>query len=151
MKTGIKWLPALMFGLYVSQAESKELLGGISDETAPPVAQPEQPAADQQGKIIYRVICSPEGELLPECAQPPVSDTFEAAQPRRAEPKSAETPAIIEAPNEQSEQTDRGDQPVNATEPVTPKKATKHKKRSKKSARKHTKKTDKPVNKRKRR
>jgi hypothetical protein len=141
MKTGFKWLPILVLLLPAAQAESGELLGKISDETAPVAAQPEQPSERNDRKIIYRVICSPEGEMLPECEQPPVHDTFDAAQPRPAEPEGVE-PQVAETPKEQAEVVD---QSSNAVEPVVPKKAAAHKKRAKKSAKKSAKKIAKPA------
>lgn len=148
MRTGVKWSLALLFGLSVAQSEGKELLGGISDETAPPVAQPEPSAKDNERRIIYRVICSPEGEQLPDCAQPPVTDNYQAEQPARSE--NPEAAAIADTPEEQSGQKEQGDQSSNGVEPAAPKKASAHKKRSKKSVKKHDKKTTKPATKRKR-
>jgi len=144
VKTGFKWLPILVLLLPAVQAESGELLGKISDETAPVAAQPEQPSERNDRKIIYRVICSPEGEVLPECEQPPVHDTFDAAQPRPAEPEAVEAPAA-ETPKEQVEQADAVDQSSNVVEPAVPKKAAAHKKPAKKSAKKSAKKTAKPA------
>lgn len=141
MKTSFKWLPILVLLLPAVQAESGELLGKISDEIAPVAVQPEQPVERNDRKIIYRVICSPEGEVLPECEQPPVHDTFDAAQPRPAEPEAVE-PQVAETPKGQA---DVADQSSNAVEPAVPKKAAAHKKRAKKSAKKSAKKTTKPA------
>ncbi len=134
MRTGFKW-SMLLFCLYAAQGESAERLGGISDETEQPVTQSEQPEVDHQGKIIYRVICSPEGEQLPECMQPPVNDTFKTPQPR-LEPENAATPAIPETKDQPSTQTDVEGQPAMIAEPIAHKKASTHKKRSKKSVKK---------------
>jgi hypothetical protein len=148
MNTGFKRLAILMLLLPALQAESGELLGKISDETAPVAAQPEQAAEHNDRRIIYRVICSPEGEVLPECEQPPVRDTFDAAQPRPAEPEVVEMPDV-ETPKTQAEQADSIDQSNHAVEPETAKKAAAHKKRTQKSvkkpAKKSAKKTVKPA------
>ncbi len=149
MRTAFKWSLALVFGLHAVLGESAERLGGISDETEQPVAQPEQPEVDHQGKIIYRVICSPEGEQLPECVQPPVNDTFKAAQRRLSEPENANAPAGAETADQPLEQTDQEGQPEMLAEPKAHKKAGTHKKRSKKSVKKRTKKTAKSHKKRK--
>ena len=142
MKTGFRRLLVLIFWLYAVQGEGAEvlkLLDTISDETAPAASQPEQPAADKEGGISYRVICSPEGEMLPECQQPPVNDSFDTAQPKQAAPESVETPAVAGAPNEESEPAGQIDQSSHAAEPVAPKKASAHK-AHKKPAKKTTKK-----------
>lgn len=142
MKTGFKCLIAFMFGLCAVQGESAERLGGISDETAPVVNQPQQ-AADREDGIVYRVICSPEGEMLPECGQPPINDSFKAAQPSQTGPEVPDMPGA-EAEEAGAEQ---GSQAAKAPEPAVHKKAATHKKHSKKSA----KKTHPPAKKSKRR
>ncbi len=69
----------LILGLYAISANSAELLGRISDETAQ-VAEPAPLFATQNKRqIIYRVICPAGSEVLPECEQPPVADTLDAA------------------------------------------------------------------------
>ncbi|MGZ4958805.1 MAG: hypothetical protein ACXV7J_06110 [Methylomonas sp.] len=145
----MKWPLALIFGLHAVLGQSAERLGGISDETAPPVAQPEPPATENDRRIIYRVICSPEGEQLPECAQPPVNDTFKTEPPRRAEPENAETSAGSETADQPLEQTDQEEQAAAVAGPKTHRNSVKHKKRSKNSVKKSAK-TSKPAKKRKR-
>lgn len=145
MRAGVKCSLALVFGLHAIQAETAERLGGISDETAPVAGQPEKPAG-QEGDIIYRVICSPEGEMLPECGQPPVSDSFKATQPAQNGPVVPDMPGGIDEKEDAGE--GQSEQPVKALEPVSSsKKAAKHKKHSKKSAQK----THKPAKKAKHR
>lgn len=58
---------AIVLGL--SATAQAEVLGHISDdtETATP-SQTVEPSRDRQ--IIYRVICNPQGEQLPDCEQP---------------------------------------------------------------------------------
>lgn len=147
MKTAFKRLPVLVLLLNTVQAAGGELLGKMSDETAPLAAQPEPAVENNDRRIIYRVICSPEGEALPECSQPPVNDTFEAAQPR---PEAVEAPAA-DTPKEQVEQAELGDRTSNAVEAVTAKKAATHKKPTKKSVKKSAKKSAKAEKKRKHR
>jgi type IV secretory pathway VirB10-like protein len=58
-----------------------ELLGRISDETAPVANPAERKAAkNNDRKIIYRVICSPEDKDLPDCDQSAVDDGSSAAE-----------------------------------------------------------------------
>lgn len=57
-----------------------EVLGHISDETATPIlAEPANAQANDR-RIIYRVICSPDGEALPDCEQT-YHDTETVVQP----------------------------------------------------------------------
>jgi len=153
MNSGFKCLLVFIFGLSAMRAGSAERLGGISDETAPSVSQPEQ-AADREGGIVYRVICSPEGEMLPECGQPPVSDSFKAAQPQRTGPAIPDLPADAEAPNDAPAQAATKDRTKDSVKPAAPKKASAHKKSAKKAVKKTATKTSNktatPVKKRKR-
>ncbi|MDD1621681.1 MAG: hypothetical protein LUQ11_09380 [Methylococcaceae bacterium] len=142
MRAGVKCSLALVFGLHAIQAESGERLGGISDETAPPVHQAE-PEADREGSIVYRVICSPEGEMLPECSQPPVSDSFKATQPPQTGPVVPDMPGGVDEKEDAGEE--QGEQPAKALESGASKKAAAHKKPSKKPVKKSAKKTPKPV------
>jgi outer membrane biosynthesis protein TonB len=63
------------------QVQAGEVLGHISDDTEPAVAQPANPPANDR-RIIYRVICDPAGEALPDCEQP-VYDTETIAKPEK--------------------------------------------------------------------
>lgn len=87
MKT-VRWLLSiLIFCLYSGRVGSAELLGKFSDETA---TNQEKTAVDHKPKIIYRVICSAEGELSPECGQAPIADDIDdqAAQETVPEPSA---------------------------------------------------------------
>ena len=130
MKSACKLLPALLIWLYAVQGEGGELLGSISDETAS-VADRKPAAAAEKNKITYRVICPADGEILPECGQPPVDDFFEAGQA----PESAEKPVIAEGREKPAEQADQ-DLPQTGTEPIAIKKAAALKKPTKKPAKK---------------
>ena len=73
--------PLTLLGLAVCCLPSfaGEVLRHMSDELAPAVAEPVKPAEDDR-RIIYRVICTPGGEVLPDCEQP-FHDTESLAQP----------------------------------------------------------------------
>ena len=87
MKKMIQLLPILIFCHYSGQVGGAELLGKISDETAS-AANQEKAAAEHKPKIIYRVICTAEGEMSPECGQAPVDDDIDnqTAQETAPEP-----------------------------------------------------------------
>ncbi|MGY6274582.1 hypothetical protein [Methylomonas sp. MgM2] len=55
--------------LFYSAHTTAEVLGHISDETEPGAALPE-PVSKDDRRIIYRVICTPGGEVLPDCERP---------------------------------------------------------------------------------
>ena len=55
-----------------------ELLGRISDETEQPTADKIVSPANNQHRITYRVIYSPEGEALPDCEKPPLEDSVDS-------------------------------------------------------------------------
>ena len=67
---------ALLGACFTLSANSAELLGKISDETATPQEQNAQPVTHQNPTVTYRVICA-EGETSPECGQPPVEDSLD--------------------------------------------------------------------------
>ena len=52
----------------ISDIRAGELLGHISDDTEPAAAPAMDPKNDR--RIIYRVICTPGGEALPDCERP---------------------------------------------------------------------------------
>lgn len=56
-----------------------EVIGHISDETKPAAPSDEWPRNDDR-RIIYRVICTPGGEILPDCERP-VEDVETVAPP----------------------------------------------------------------------
>jgi len=78
-KVSIKPLLGVVLAVISAVSESAEQLGHISDETQP-IAKSAPPADNPQRQIIYRVICSPEDELLPDCEQPLV-DVHPGQQP----------------------------------------------------------------------
>lgn len=58
-----------------------ELLGHISEDTAQPISDV-KPSQSEDRRIIYRVICSPEDEQLPDCEQPLTdNETIETVRP----------------------------------------------------------------------
>lgn len=60
-----------------------ELLGSISDDTAPKPQPEPAPAGKNDGRrIVYRVICSAEDRDLPDCDRDAVDDTGEAENPK---------------------------------------------------------------------
>lgn len=64
-----------------STPATAELLGRISDETAPAASPAESATAKHNDrKIIYRVICSPEDKDLPDCDKSAVDDGSDAGQ-----------------------------------------------------------------------
>lgn len=94
-----------------TQVQADGVLGHISDDTESAVAEPANPPANDR-RIIYRVICDPAGEALPDCEQP-VYDTETIAKPE----KQQEEAMPLEAELEQM-----------AAEPVQAKKTSKSKK-----------------------
>ncbi len=75
MKILISCLYLLVCCILSVPTVNAELLGSISDETAP-LTDPTQTKAAKQNdrKIIYRVICSAEDKDLPDCDQSAVDD-----------------------------------------------------------------------------
>ncbi|WP_020483439.1 hypothetical protein [Methylomonas sp. MK1] len=72
---------SVLFSVWVySGSATAELLGTISDDTAP-VVKPLEPKTGKNDdrKIIYRVICSPEDQDLPDCDRSAVDDGNETA------------------------------------------------------------------------
>lgn len=134
MKTLYRWTLALSLGWYAAQGQGAERLGGISDETAPPAAE-SQSAKDADGGITYRVICSPEGEMLPECGQPPVKDSFAAEQPQAAVPDApaSATDESLEQPDDNQAPASK---PASVADSARGKKGAARKKPAKKVAKK---------------
>lgn len=81
MKRSLGPLTLLAVAVCCPPAFAGEVLRHMSDELAPAIAEPVQPAEDDR-RIIYRVICTPGGEVLPDCEQP-FHDTEALAQPAR--------------------------------------------------------------------
>ncbi|OAI11118.1 hypothetical protein A1359_15075 [Methylomonas lenta] len=105
------------------QVQAGEVLGHISDETEPAVVEPANPPANDR-RIIYRVICDPAGEALPDCEQP-VYDIETIAKPE----KQLEEAMPVESGqmDAESEQMDAEPAPVKKT---TQSKKTNSKKKS---------------------
>ena len=87
------YVPIILY-LYAAQGDCKELLGRISDDTAP--VQQERAVAADNRRIIYRVICSPEGEQLPDCEKPLVDGEAKGGQASESGQENSETPAETE-------------------------------------------------------
>lgn len=64
----LKTLSLLCACWLISEVHAGELLGHISDDTEPVAAPAMEPNNDR--RIIYRVICAPDGEALPDCERP---------------------------------------------------------------------------------
>lgn len=91
-KTFVYWMAALGLSVFGAFAGADEVLGHISDETEPKTTLHSQAEdhANSDRKIIYRVICSPEDEQLPDCEKP-FHDVESVSKPQALE-KSAEQP-----------------------------------------------------------
>lgn len=127
---------SVLFSIWIySPSATAELLGTISDETAP-IVKPLEPknGKNDDRKIVYRVICSPEDQDLPDCDRSAVDDGNEtAALPMPDLPPDSADLA------EQSAQTDAAkvaaeEKPLKSVH----KKAAKPSKSSKKTATKKT-------------
>lgn len=99
-----------------------ELLGHISEDTAQPLSDT-QPSQSDDRRIIYRVICSPEDEQLPDCEKP-IADHETVAQPRPVE-SADKDPELSQV-----------QEPETTLEPQTPAKSGKSKSHGQKSPRK---------------
>jgi len=117
--------------IYSSPAPA-ELLGRISDDTAP-AANPvvPAPAKPNDRKIIYRVICSPEDQDLPDCDRPTLDDGNEAAPAALAVP---DFPPESEAAADESDKAAAVKQPVSQRHNSPRKKSAAHKKAAKKTS-----------------
>lgn len=76
--------------------QAGELLSRISEDSEA-LAQAPVAAADAQGKLIYRVICSPDdAEPSPDCEKPPLEDAFNPVQLDQVPqmPEESQTPAM---------------------------------------------------------
>jgi len=81
MRTTATVLSALV--LMVSSLQTRgEVLGHISDETEPNNSVPDS-SQNNDRQIIYRVICTPGGEVLPDCERPfNDNETLEEPSPK---------------------------------------------------------------------
>ena len=73
-------------------SSAAEVLGHISDDTESVVSESEAPQ-NKDRRIIYRVICTPGGEALPDCERP-LDDTETPPKPLEAEPLEEDSPVI---------------------------------------------------------
>ncbi|WP_347989546.1 hypothetical protein [Methylomonas sp. AM2-LC] len=103
----------LLFGLWLACLTlpvKAELLGKISDETEQPTADKIAPAPNNQHRITYRVICSPEGEVLPDCEKPPLEDS---ADSHTSTALAEDNAATTEQKTEQTQASDSVVEPGN--------------------------------------
>lgn len=70
-----------------------ELLGHISEDTAQPIADV-KPSQTDDRRIIYRVICAPGDEQLPDCEQPVVDN--ETVEPPKVIESEANAPEMAQ-------------------------------------------------------
>lgn len=76
-------LSAILSLCLCASLSQAEVLEHISDETETGLSAPEPPQNDDR-RIIYRVICTPGGEALPDCERS-FNDTETIAKPEAAE------------------------------------------------------------------
>ncbi|MCQ8129516.1 hypothetical protein [Methylomonas rivi] len=93
MKHSIPALLWLSLIGWLTPAHAGEVLGRMSDDTAPVAAEPAAPPVADDRRIIYRVICSPEGEALPDCEKP-FHDTESSVKP--VPPQNIVEPGSVE-------------------------------------------------------
>ena len=74
-------LSAALVLTFCSLHTKGEILGHISDETEPSISTPDT-SQNNDRRIIYRVICTPGGEVLPDCERP-FNDSEALAEPIR--------------------------------------------------------------------
>lgn len=119
---------AILWGS-AQHVEAGEVLGHISEDSEPvSPAAPAEPLDDR--RIIYRVICTPGGEVLPDCEQP-VHDTEALAKPTQQQQDEA-------AEAETAEQAQPVEETAQPAKTKKPKKAVSKKKKSSKEAKKTT-------------
>jgi len=88
MKQPIATLSTILALLLNAPLSQAEVLEHISDETEPGVSAPESSPNDDR-RIIYRVICTPGGEVLPDCERA-FNDTETSAKPEPTEKPESE-------------------------------------------------------------
>ena len=66
---------------WVFAVEAGEVLGHIAEENELAAENQLEAPAKNGEKIIYRVICSPGDEPVPDCEKPPLSDQYDGEQP----------------------------------------------------------------------
>lgn len=129
------WISASLCLLSLA-VSAGELLGHISEDTAQPMSDA-KPSQTDDRRIIYRVICSPEDEQLPDCEQP-VIDNEAVIQPKVVEP-AADEPEL--AQDQEPESISEPQQITKSGKTKAKAKKTTRKTKSSKKA-KTTKKTD---------
>lgn len=70
MKYSIRGLAVLALMAAMVPSAYAEVLGRISDESEPAATDADTPQQGNDRRIIYRVICDPGGERLPDCERP---------------------------------------------------------------------------------
>ncbi len=92
-------------------ANAGELLGHISEDTAQPLSDA-KPSQTDDRRIIYRVICAPGDEQLPDCEKPVTDhESIEIAKP--IAPKAATHDSDIE----QTQKLEDASEAVQAVKP----------------------------------
>ena len=122
------WIGASLC-LFSLAASAGELLGHISEDTAQPISDV-KPSQSEDRRIIYRVLCSPEDEQLPDCEQPLTdNETIETVRPIESAEDTNETEATKIDIAEETSQPEKAIKPSKSK----PQKSTGKTKSSKKS------------------
>lgn len=110
-KAFVYWMAGLGMSLFCTFADADEILGHISDDTEPKSAQHSiaEDHTNSDRKIIYRVICSPTDEPLPDCEQP-FHDVESDNQPKATE-ESAEHPEEVDRTKDTEENEKTAEKP----------------------------------------
>lgn len=126
---GVSWL--------APNIGAAEVLGHISEDNEPAAAPVAESASDR--RIIYRVICSPEGEALPDCERP-FHDNESPLAPVKLQQLPADPEAVegdetpVKAPEADKGKKSAGKQ--TSSKKAAAKKKSKNKPAAKKSAKK---------------
>ena len=129
--------------LFSFTVNAGELLGHISEDTAQPISDV-KPSQSEDRRIIYRVLCSPEDEQLPDCEQPLTdNETIETVRPIESAEDTNETEATK---NDIAEETSQPEKAIKTSKSKTQKstgkaKSSKRSKASKKTGGKNNKKS----------
>lgn len=108
-KTVLSGVSLLVFSLLSVSARADEVLGHISDETEPTLQQsPAAESANGDRKIIYRVICSPEDEQLPDCEKP----FHDVEADNKPQPSPENTDQVNDAEKRSDSKTEEKPQPA---------------------------------------
>lgn len=114
----------LLWGI---QSRAVEVLGHINEDSQSP-PQSQTPPANNDRSITYRVICTPGGEVLPDCEQP-VSDQEDSPTPVIATPDMP--PGAEDLVEEAGNEKQLAVEPAVVTSPRTSAKPVKQKANSK--------------------